>query len=145
MKHFYSVAKTFLPKHLIVLLVGLGLFLGLTAMATTQFNFPANFPNIPLEQNPEGYVNAGEGYTLQNVLDIIGQIRNFILIVGVLIIIIFIIWGGIDYITARGDQTKITTAKSKIVGALIGAAIVLSAFALLATVRTILSRRDLLG
>jgi len=142
-KHFYSVAKTFLPTYLIVLLLGVGLFFGLTA-AATEFNFPANFPNIPLEQSPEGYVNGGNGYTLQNILDIIGQIRNFILIVGVLIILIFIIWGGIDYITARGDQTKITSAKSKIVGALIGAAIVLSAFALLATVRTILSKRSLL-
>jgi fumarate reductase subunit D len=143
-KHFYSVAKTFLPTYLIVLLLGVGLFCGLTAMAGT-FDFPSNYPDIPLEQTPQGYVSAGQGYTLQNVLNIIGQIRNFILIVGVLIILIFIIWGGIDYITARGDETKIKSAKNKIVGALIGAAIVLSAFALLATVRTILSRRSLLG
>lgn len=139
----WQLARTSLPAPLIIFFVVAGLFLGSSVLAT-GLSFPNDYPQIPLEQTPQGYVNAGNGYTLQDIVDILGQIRNFILIVGIIIILIFIIWGGIQYITAGGDNAKIAAAKSKIVAALIGAAIVLSAFALLATIRSVLSRRSLL-
>jgi len=147
-KHFFSVAKTFLPKSSIVSLAILGVLLGATVLAPialgSGLQFPNNYPNIAAWDNvPQAYT-AGQTYTLHNIVTIIGEIRNFVLIVGIIIVLIFLIWGGISYMTAGGDATKIATAKSRIVAAIIGAAVVIGAFAILATIKGILDARSLL-
>lgn len=142
-KTSWQTARAFLPTWIIVVFILSGLALGSTAVA--QLNFPGNYPNIPLIRNaPQAYTPAN-AYTLQDIVNILGQVRNFILIVGIIFIVIMIIWAGIDYVTARGDEEKLAAAKNKLVGAIIGAAIILAAFALIATIRSILSRRSLLG
>lgn len=148
MKHFFSVAKTFLPKSSIISLMILGTLLGVTFLAPVALGaplqFPSQYPDIEAWNDvPQAYT-AGQVYTLHNIVDIIGEIRNFVLIVGIIIVLIFLIWGGISYMTAGGDATKIATAKSRIVAAIIGAAVVIGAFAILATIKGILDARTLL-
>jgi hypothetical protein len=96
----------------------------------------------PEEDVPDAYAK-GSAYTLQNIVDILGEIRDFVLIVGIIFIVIMIVWAGIQYVTAGGDEEKQEAAKRKIVGALIGAAIILAAFALIATIRNLVESRSL--
>jgi cytosine/uracil/thiamine/allantoin permease len=47
-----------------------------------------------------------------------------------LIAILFLVWGGFQYITSAGDEEKLGKAKGTMINALIGLAIVLLAYAL---------------
>lgn len=45
--------------------------------------------------------------------------------------IIFFLWGGIEWLTAGGDKTKVETAQKMITNAFIGLAILVSSFAII--------------
>jgi small-conductance mechanosensitive channel len=57
---------------------------------------------------------------------------------------IFLLWGGIQWITAGGDKDALDKARKRITQALIGLAIVFSAYALIYIVR-ILFNVDIIG
>src|SRR3990167_4688857 len=77
--------------------------------------------------------------TLGKVGDIIPVIRamiRFILIVAFVLAFIFLIIGGIRWITAGGDEKGVAGARGMITGALIGLVIVLVAYAIIRLVET---------
>jgi hypothetical protein len=57
---------------------------------------------------------------------------------------IFLLWGGIQWITAGGDKDALDKARKRITQALIGLAIVFSAYALIYIVRILFSV-DIIG
>lgn len=60
-------------------------------------------------------------------------ISNFIkigFVVGAVVFLFMLIWGGIEYITAGGEKDKVTNSGKRITNALIGIAILLSVYAL---------------
>ncbi|MDO8558473.1 MAG: hypothetical protein Q7S09_04800, partial [bacterium] len=61
--------------------------------------------------------------------DIIQVAARWLVVFGIIIGAVFIIIGGIQYMTAGGDETGTSAAKSKIYGGLIGIALVLLAYA----------------
>lgn len=167
LKTSWSMATGFFSKKALVAFLVLGVLLGGTVVAEGVLaqsgvqNQPAaqnqssggsggslEYPEReaeapkPEEDVPEAYAE-GAAYTLQDVIDILGEIRDFILIVGIIFIVIMIVWAGIQYVTAAGDEEQQEAAKGKIVGALIGAAIILAAFALIATIRNLVQSRSL--
>ena len=77
---------------------------------------------------------TGGAVTLSEIQDRIEQIARFLIVVGVVLAVIFIIWGGIAYMFAGGDETKAGTAKSRITNGIIGAAVVLAVGVILQTV-----------
>jgi hypothetical protein len=85
-----------------------------TAWAAT---IPTNFPNEPLV--PSQYRSIG---------GILGAILNVVFYVGIAMSIIFLIIGGIKYITAGGDETKVAAARGQVTNAIIGFVIVIAAF-----------------
>ena len=66
-----------------------------------------------------------------------GLIINIVLGVGIALTIVFLILGGIQYITSRGDKTATETARNSITNAVIGFIIVIGAFAIKAVVENI--------
>ena len=46
------------------------------------------------------------------------------------IVFVFLVWGGIDYLSSGGDKTKIADAQKRITSAIIGLAIVASSWAI---------------
>ena len=69
-----------------------------------------------------------------NSSNIGGVLSNFVLflfIVAALIALFFLSWGGIKWILSGGDKAKVDAARSTIVGALIGLALVFGAYFLL--------------
>ena len=67
-----------------------------------------------------------------------GVIANWLGGVILGIAVIMIIYSAYNFLTAGGDETKVTTARSYLVYALVGIAVALLAFALPAFVRTFL-------
>jgi len=63
--------------------------------------------------------------TLENILDVIETIAQFMLFAGAFIAVIFIVYGGIKWMSAKGDTTKVADARKTIINGLIGAMIVL--------------------
>ncbi|GIW62020.1 MAG: hypothetical protein KatS3mg089_0872 [Patescibacteria group bacterium] len=58
-------------------------------------------------------------------------ILTYLLIAGALVAIIFLIWGGIKWITSGGDKTKVESARYTIIGAIIGLIVVFGSFLIL--------------
>ena len=59
------------------------------------------------------------------IVEWIDNIANFLLYVGAVLAVIFIIWGGITYMFAGGNSEKAEKAKTRIWNGIIGALIVL--------------------
>lgn len=60
-------------------------------------------------------------------------LRNFVrigFIVGAVVFLFMLIWGGIEYISAGGEKEKISSSTKRITNALIGIFILLSVYAL---------------
>lgn len=74
--------------------------------------------------------------TIDNIIPVIRAIIRFILIVAFVLAFIFLIIGGIRWITAGGDEKGVAGARGMITGALIGLVVVLVAFALIRLVET---------
>ncbi len=87
---------------------------------------------------PPGFPN--EAWTPQDVIDLMGLIRNFFLIVGVISMAVFIIWAGMSYLTSGGNEQKLKDAKKRLLWSLVGVAIILSTYAIISTIRVFLSK-----
>ena len=68
---------------------------------------------------------------LENSGGIAGAIVQLILIIGILIALIYLVWGGVRWIMSGGDRAKIAAARGQIVHALIGLVIAFAAFAII--------------
>jgi phosphatidylglycerophosphatase A len=83
---------------------------------------------------------TGTALTLANIEEIIRKVAQFLITVSVIIAVIFIIWGGVMYMAARGDDTKVEDAKKTIFNGIIGAAVVLGVGVILQTLAGLISR-----
>ena len=62
-------------------------------------------------------------------------IRNtlvLVLIIGTIVTLIYLIWGGMQWITSQGDKDKVSSARSKLTFAVIGLIVILLSFAIVA-------------
>lgn len=79
-------------------------------------------------------VNTGataRGGALQADLPaLIGRFINVVLGIMGIVLVIYIIWAGIDYISSRGDATKVKDSIAKIRNAVIGIIMILAAYAI---------------
>jgi predicted small integral membrane protein len=75
-----------------------------------------------------GVGSLADFYTLVQVA------ANWLVVFGIIIGAVFIIVGGIQYMTAGGNEEGTKAAKAKIIGGLIGIAIVLLAYAVVRVV-----------
>lgn len=67
----------------------------------------------PLNRNPNGPQFTNISSIMTNALPIIFAIAG-------LVLFLFLIWGGFDYLTSMGDPKKAEEARGKITNALIG-------------------------
>lgn len=62
---------------------------------------------------------------------LIEKALNFVLILGALLVFMYLIWGGIEWITSGGDKGKTESARNKITAAIVGLIVLASAWAIL--------------
>ena len=70
---------------------------------------------------------------------LINSILNFVMILGALLVFMYLIWGGIEWITSGGDKGKTEGARNKITAAVIGLVVLASSWAILGIVLRLLN------
>ncbi len=59
------------------------------------------------------------------------RLLQFVMAIGLLMVFLYLIWGGIDWITSGGDKGKTEGARNKITAAVIGLIVLAAAYAIL--------------
>lgn len=80
-------------------------------------------PNIGVDQ-PEGFQITDLGALIRSAIAIA-------LIVAGILVFVFLVWGGIQWILSGGDKAKTEEARNRITAALVGLAIVAAAWAVM--------------
>jgi hypothetical protein len=62
---------------------------------------------------------------------LIARLWKTALILGGILLLIYLIWAALDWITAGGDTDKIKTAKSRIINGIMGVALLAASFAIM--------------
>lgn len=97
-------------------------------------------PLLSLAQPPGLNIPTGQAITLGEVQNLITTIANWLMIIGVIIAVLFLAWGGIKWITAGGDPKKADEAKTIIKNGFIGLVILFGIGVILRTAAGLISR-----
>lgn len=81
----------------------------------------------------------GQALNLTTISALIQQVARFLIAIALIIAVIFILWGGIMYMSAGADEGKATEAKARIKNGIIGAAVVLAVGLILSTLSQLIS------
>ena len=81
-----------------------------------------------------------EPLSLDRIEEIIRNIANFLIVTGVIVALIFIIWGGLAFMFAGGNTEKAEKAKTRLWNGVIGALIVLGVGLIIRTIETLVTR-----
>lgn len=84
-------------------------------------------------------VNAAER---RNAADIITRIINYLLLFAALIAILYIVLGGYKYITSGGNQEMAKSGRESVVNAIIGLAIIILSYVIVAVVNNTLANEN---
>lgn len=105
----------------------LSTFLSLAIVAGLGFASTA----LGIDKDPLGLSYAeGTGLTNQDIRFTIARIINISLSLLGIIVVVIIIYAGFEWMTAGGSEDKVASAKERITYAIIGLAIILSAYAI---------------
>ena len=84
-------------------------------------------------------IGAGTAWTVDRIESLIERVGNFMIFIGIIVAVVFIIWGGIKYMTAGGDAKKAEEARGAIFNGIIGAAVVLGVGVILRTAAALIT------
>lgn len=87
-------------------------------------------------------VDPGEGFAT-DFGKLINGVLSFVMVVAALLVFLYLIWGGIEWITSGGDKGKTETARNKITSAVIGLVVVAASYAILTLALNFLGFSDL--
>jgi hypothetical protein len=82
----------------------------------------------------------GQPVTFKELDYLIERIATFMVVTSVLLAVIYIVWGGITYMAAGAETTKVDEAKTRIKNGIIGAAVVLGVGVIINTIVGIVTR-----
>lgn len=88
----------------------------------------------PVLQESEGTYAGVEGNPLA---PFIVRLWRAVMIAGGLALLLFLVWGAIDWLMSEGDQEKLQGAKSKITHALIGMGFLAASYAIVVLLKAI--------
>jgi len=84
-----------------------------------------------VETNIEKYLEGHSWLGIRSFQDIIPSVLGAVLTIAVVIFILFLLIGGIQWITAGGDKEALSNARARLTTAIVGILIVFSAWAIL--------------
>jgi len=95
-------------------------FLSLLVIAPSAL---AQVPTIKVDDKIPGYISSN--YSFYNLLNSANSLIGIIVSIIVALSILLMILGGFSFITAKGDEGKITTAKNYILWGVVGIAVII--------------------
>lgn len=84
-------------------------------------------------QCPPGYENLCRVGPDANP-NLFGNVVQILIVIAIVVSVIFVVWGGISWITSGGDKGKVEQARATITGAVIGLIIALLAYGIVSYV-----------
>ncbi len=115
--------------------------IALPAFAQTTGSAPTIVMSIcPEEGGPFAKLCTLTAGSFSNV---VSAVVTLLLIAAVVISLVFLIWGGIKWILSGGDKTAVESARSHIIGAIVGLVIAFAAFFVLKIVLNFFNLGDI--
>ncbi len=108
--------------------------LGIFASSISYFLFTGSVFAQAIDIQPP--VGSAQNIKVEQVPQFIVSI---LFVIGIVIAVAFLIYGGIKWILSGGDKTAVENARNHIVAAIVGLVIVIAAFFILNTVITIIT------
>ena len=87
-------------------------------------------------------VDPGKGFAT-DFGGMINGLLSFVMVIAALLVFMYLIWGGIEWITSGGDKGKTESARNKITSAIIGLVVVAASYAVLTLALNFLGFPDL--
>ncbi len=97
-------------------------------------------PLVVLAQLPAPTIPTVPGTSLGEIEDLITRIAQFFMAIGVILAIIYIIYGGILWMNAGSDPTKVSNAQTRMKQGAWGALIILAVGLILQTLAGVVTR-----
>ncbi|OGJ39256.1 MAG: hypothetical protein A3A82_00440 [Candidatus Pacebacteria bacterium RIFCSPLOWO2_01_FULL_47_12] len=102
---------------------------GLGVVSSVFAQIPAaEQARIDAQKSVSGTVSLGKGFA-PDMGTLITSVLTFVMLIAALLILMYLIWGGIQWITSGGDKGKTEEARNKITSAVIGLIILAAAWA----------------
>jgi hypothetical protein len=86
-------------------------------------------PQVYAQQNIK--LPPPEGFKIVDLGLFVSRVIGIALIIAGILVFVYLVWGGIQWITSGGDKAKTEEARGRITAALVGLAIVASAYAVM--------------
>src|SRR5688572_15474191 len=103
----------------------------LNGLALSAAAFITSAPAVLAQQTP---VAPPDGFFFTDIGELINKLLNFVMVLGALLVFMYLIWGGIEWITSGGDKGKTESARNKITAAVIGLIVLAASWAILGLV-----------
>ena len=97
-------------------------------------------PLLTMALTAPGSPVAGQAVTLNEVERLINGIARFLIVISVIVAVIFIVYGGIRWVSARGDATAIKAGQETIKNGIFGALVILGVGVILQSLQGVISR-----
>ncbi len=86
-------------------------------------------------------IQVPEGFA-ETLAQLINALLTFVMVISALLVLFFLVWGALQWITSGGDKGKVDQARQKIIAAVIGIIIVSSTYAIFLLVINFLGFED---
>lgn len=87
-------------------------------------------------------IEVGTGFA-DDFGTLLNALLTFVMVIAALLVFLYLIWGGIQWITSGGDKTKTEEARNKITAAVIGLIVLAASYAILLIALRFLGFSDL--
>lgn len=75
-------------------------------------------------------IDPGQGFA-SDIGTLINAVLSFVMVIAALLVFMYLIWGGIEWITSGGDKGKTESARNKITAAILGLVVLAASYAIL--------------
>ncbi|MCA9368852.1 MAG: hypothetical protein H6773_04530 [Pseudomonadales bacterium] len=75
-------------------------------------------------------IDPGQGFA-SDIGTLINAVLSFVMVIAALSVFMYLIWGGIEWITSGGDKGKTESARNKITAAILGLVVLAASYAIL--------------
>ncbi len=99
--------------------------IGAAAVATATTMVPAAHAQLT-----DVDIDPGAGF-FSDIGVLINGLLSFVMVIAALLVFMYLIWGGIEWITSGGDKGKTESARNKITSAVIGLIVLAASYAIL--------------
>lgn len=113
-----------------------------TASSVALTSLAIGATNVMAQIDTGEDIAPGKGFAT-DIGSLLNALLSFVMIIAALLVFLYLIWGGIEWITSGGDKGKTESARNKITSAVVGLIVIAASFAILTLALNFLGFTDL--